>query len=142
MGKGLGGGIPVGATIVTQKVGSVIFKGLQTSTLGGNPLACVGVITMLEKLNDLQLSHISEMGSYFVQQLNTINSPNIIEVRGAGLMIGVQVKENRNGILKKLQEKKILAIPGGETVVRFIAPFIVEKKHIDETVTQLKNAVS
>ncbi|KKP61259.1 MAG: Acetylornithine aminotransferase, partial [Candidatus Roizmanbacteria bacterium GW2011_GWA2_34_18] len=56
-----------------------------------------------------------------------------------GLMIGVEVKEDRNGLLKKLQGEKILAIPAGDTVVRFLPPFIVEKKHVDLVVNVLKN---
>lgn len=142
LGKGLAGGIPVGATLVNQKVGSLIFKGLHTSTFGGNPLACVGVIATLNKINDGLLKYVTEIGAYFIKELRLIHSPAILDVRGQGLMIGVEVKDDRNGLLKKLQSEKILAIPAGDTVVRFLPPFIVEKKHIDETVRKFKQILA
>ncbi|MEK7177941.1 MAG: aspartate aminotransferase family protein [Patescibacteria group bacterium] len=138
LGKGLAGGIPVGATLVNQKIGNAIFKGLHTSTFGGNPLACAGVMATLNKIDNRLLKHVGEIGSYFIKELKTIKSSSILDVRGQGLMIGVEVKEDRNGLLKKLQGEKILAIPAGETVVRFLPPFIVEKKHIDLVVKTLK----
>lgn len=142
LGKGLAGGIPVGATLVNQKIGNAIFKGLHTSTFGGNPLACAGVMATLNKMDDQLLKHVTEMGTYFIKKLKSIKSPTILDVRGQGLMIGVDVKEDRNGLLKKLQGEKILAIPAGETVVRFLPPFIIEKKHIDETVDKLKQILT
>ncbi len=142
LGKGLAGGVPVGATLVNQKVGNAIFKGLHTSTFGGNPLACAGVIATLNKIDSQLLKHIIEMGSYFIKKLKSIKSSSIADVRGQGLMIGVEVKEDRNGLLKKLQGEKILAIPAGDMVVRFLPPFIVGKKHIDETVNKLRQILS
>jgi acetylornithine/LysW-gamma-L-lysine aminotransferase len=139
LGKGLAGGIPVGATLVNERVGQAVFKGLHTSTFGGNPLACAGVIATLNHLDQQLFEHVSEMGLYFMEQLKSIKSANILAVRGEGLMIGIDVKENRNNLLKKLQEEKILAIPAGETVVRFLPPYIVEKKHIDLVIKVLKN---
>ena len=82
------------------------------------------------------------MGSYFIKKLKSIKSSSIADVRGQGLMIGVEVKEDRNGLLKKLQGEKILAIPAGDMVVRFLPPFIVGKKHIDETVNKLRQILS
>ena len=139
LGKGLAGGIPVGATLVNQKVGSAIFKGLHTSTFGGNPLACAGVIATLNKIDNKLLEYVSEMGTYFISKLQSIKSPKMSAVRGQGLMIGVEAGDNRNVLLKKLQEEKIVAIPAGDTVVRFLPPFIVEKKHIDLVIDTLKN---
>lgn len=138
LGKGLAGGIPVGATIINDKVSAVIFKGLHTSTFGGNPLACAGVIATLDKIDNQLLKHVTEIGAYFLKKLKEIKSSSILDVRGQGLMIGVDVKDDRNGLLKKLQSEKILAIPAGDTVVRFLPPFIVEKKHIDLVIKILK----
>jgi acetylornithine/succinyldiaminopimelate/putrescine aminotransferase len=141
LGKGLAGGIPVGATLINQKIGNFIFKGLHTSTFGGNPLACAGIIATLNKIDGRLLKHVTEMGSYFLEKLKLIESSIILAVRGEGLMIGMEVKENRNNLLKKLQEEKILAIPAGETVIRFLPPFIIEKKHIDLVINVLKKIV-
>lgn len=137
LGKGLAGGIPVGATVVSEKVAVKIPKGIHTSTFGGNPLALRGVITVLKLLDDKMLSHVQKTGDYFISRLKEIKSENILEVRGKGLMIAVEVKENRNLILKKLQEKKILAIPAGDDAVRFLAPFIISKKEVDWVVSTL-----
>jgi len=141
LGKGLAGGIPMGATVINQKVGSAIFKGLHTSTFGGNPLACAGVIATLHKLTPQLLEHVDQVGIYFIEKLSSIKSPNIIAVRGRGLMIGVEVKENRNDYLKKLQQVKILAIPAGDTVIRFLPPYIISKKQIDLVVAELAKII-
>ena len=74
--------------------------------------------------------------NFHASGMGLIKSPIILAVRGSGLMIGVEVKENRNTLLKKLQELNILAIPAGDAVVRFLPPYIIEKKHIDETVSK------
>ena len=65
----------------------------------------------------------------------------IVEVRGKGLMIGVEVKEKRDCIIKELQKRKILAVPAGSSVVRFLPPYIVEKTQIDECVEKLEEVI-
>lgn len=143
LGKGLAGGIPVGAIIVTKEVAHAIPKHIHSSTFGGNPLACRGILTVLELLNDNQLRHIEEIGKYFIQQLSSLKSSQITAVRGKGLMIGLEVhKEVRNNILKMLQDAYVLAIPAGENVVRFLPPFIIEKDHIDLTVEILDRVLN
>ena len=87
------------------------------------------------------LKHVTDIGKYFIKELKSIKSSSILDVRGQGLMIGVEVKENRNVILKKLQEEKILAIPAGEMVVRFLPPYIIEKKHVDLVINVLKKVL-
>ncbi|MDO8609325.1 MAG: aspartate aminotransferase family protein [bacterium] len=139
LGKGLAGGMPIGATLITPKIAAKISRNIHTSTFGGNPLTAAGIITTLELLNDKQLEHVSQMGSYFMNQLKTISSPLIKEVRGKGLMIGVEIlNEKRNILLKKLQLEHILAIPAGENVLRFLPPYIIEKKEIDLVVKKLQ----
>ena len=141
LGKGLAGGIPVGATLINNKISAVIFKGLHTSTFGGNPLASAGIIATLNKINDQILKHVTEIGSYFIKELKKIKSSSILGVRGQGLMIGLDVKIDRNNLLKKLQGEKILAIPAGDTVVRFLPPLIIEKKHVDLVISVLKKVL-
>lgn len=129
LGKGLAGGLPVGATIVNSKVNQKISKSIHTSTFGGNPLVCAAVVTVLNLLDDQLLKHVTEIGNYFIEKLKTIKSDLIVDVRGQGLMIGVEVKDKRNEIMKKMQQNDILVIPAGENVVRFLPPYIIEKKH-------------
>jgi len=137
MGKGLAGGLPVGATLVSKEIAAKIPKQIHTSTFGGNPLACAGIVATLALLSEEMMVHVQEMGTYFMNQLKAINSPLIAEVRGQGLMIGLEMKDKRNEMLKELQINHILTIPAGENVVRFLPPFIIQKKHIDETITVL-----
>ncbi|MBI4973681.1 aspartate aminotransferase family protein [Candidatus Roizmanbacteria bacterium] len=141
LGKGLAGGIPVGATIFTQAVANKIPKNIHTSTFGGNPLACAGVIATLQHLNQPMLDNVRKMGRYFMSQLQKIKSSLIVEVRGKGLMIGVEVKDKRNEILKKMQEEGVLVIPAGENVVRFLPPYIITKEQVDRVFKIFKKVI-
>lgn len=138
LGKGLAGCIPVGATIINKRVRSSIYKHIHTSTFGGNPLACAGVLVTLSLLDKAQLDHNIKTGQYFLEKLSSLKSNLINEVRGLGLMIGLDVKDKRNEILKMLQDESILAIPAGDSVVRFLPPYIVTKKHIDTVIESLR----
>lgn len=137
LGKGLAGGLPVGATLVSKKISEKITKSVHTSTFGGNPLVCAGILATLELLEPEILTHIRKMGDYFLSRLKNIESDLIGDVRGKGLILGIEVRDKRDLILKALQKRKILAIPAGENVVRFLPPYIVEKKQIDEAVDVL-----
>lgn len=143
LGKGLAGGIPVGVTIVNHQIANAIPKHIHTSTFGGNPLVCAGVLTTLELLNNKSLEKILITGGYFLEKLLSLNSNIISQVRGTGLMLGLVIKENkRDRILKLLQENKILAIPSGDDVIRFLPPYILEKKHINFAIEKLKKIFS
>lgn len=134
LGKGLAGGMPVGATLVSPKVAAKIPRNSHTSTFGGNPLTCAGIIASLNLLDDVMLEHVRSVGEYFISELQSISSSYIKEVRGKGLMIGIDVGEKRNDILKKLQTEHILAIPAGESTVRFLPAFIIKKEQIDSVI--------
>ncbi len=138
LGKGLAGGIPVGATLVTTPIGEQIPRHIHTSTFGGNPLACAGIIATLELLNEPLLDHVVTMGTYFIHALKMISSPLISDVRGVGLMIGIELTSQRDEILKKMQKEQILAIPAGASVIRFLPPFLIQKREIDSAVATLK----
>ncbi len=139
LGKGLAGGLPIGATLVTKEIAEKIPRNIHTSTFGGNPLTCAGIITTLKLLDQKRLSYIQSTGTYFWKKLQTIKSDFVGEIRGKGLMIGLEIKSNkRNDVLRLLQQNGVLVIPAGETVVRFLAPYIVEKKHIDMVIKVLK----
>lgn len=139
LGKGLAGGMPVGATLVSAKVGAKIPRNSHTSTFGGNPLTCAGIIASLNLLDEPMLEHVRSVGEYCMSQLKSIQSPHIKEVRGAGLMIGIDVGEKRNDLLKQLQKEHILAIPAGESTIRFLPAFLIQKKEIDIAIESLKS---
>lgn len=130
LGKGLAGGIPVGATVVSGTVGKAIPKHIHTSTFGGNPLASAGVLVTLGLLTEAQLSRVRELGAHFTQALSTLRSDLITEIRGEGLMIGIAIKDKRNQLMKLLQERQILVIPAGEDVIRLLPPFVITEEDI------------
>jgi acetylornithine/LysW-gamma-L-lysine aminotransferase len=142
LGKGLACGIPVGATLVSREVGGRIPRSSHTSTFGGNPLAAAGILAALDLLDEAMAAHVRETGEHFRTGLQAIGSGEITAVRGRGLMIGAEVRARRDEILKRLQDEKILAIPAGESVVRFLPPYVIQKHHIDEALGKLAGILS
>lgn len=147
--KGLGGGIPVGATLITEELNKAIPKGIHTSTFGGNPISLAGVEATLDYINNSDiLENSKQIGEYFLNELNTLKSkyPEIIsEITGQGLMIGVQVTCNPIEIIKKLQIEKILAAPTSGDRFRFLPPLTIKKEHVDkviETLTQILQTIT
>lgn len=141
LGKGLAGGIPVGATLVSQSVGEKIPKGFQTSTFGGNPLACRGIVEILSLVDKNKMDQVTKLGEYFMDRLISINDQRVVEIRGQGLMIGVEVKGNRNQVLKDMQGQRVLVGPAGDQVVRFLPPYIVTKKQINQAVSVFEQSL-
>ena len=131
LGKGLAGGIPAGAVLVSPSVATSISRSIHTSTFGGNPLACAGINAVLGLLDEDRLRHVAETGAAMLEGLRSLPSPPLIAVRGEGLMIGVDIDEARTTILRRLQEEGILAIPAGERTVRFLPPYLLEREHTD-----------
>ena len=143
LGKGLAGGLPVGATLVSEKVAQSVPRHMHTSTFGGNPLACAGVIATLNLLDEKLMARVAEVGRYFGEELAALRSGLISEIRGRGLMFGLTIKDNkRDKVLQLLQKERILAIPAGDDVVRLLPPLILEKKHVDLGVGALKKVLS
>lgn len=141
MAKGIGGGIPVGVTMVTNEVNSKIPKGIQTSTFGGNPLSMAGVSQMVNIFVDQPdiLKRCREVGIYFKEQLSSIDSSYINEVRGEGLMLGIEMKKGAIDLIKYLQSVNILAAPSSSETVRFLPPIIIDKTHVDIVVEAITN---
>jgi len=138
LGKGLGGGIPIGATLVSPEIAAKIPRSSHTSTFGGNPLAAAGLLATLELLDETRLVHVREIGKYFLEGLQTLGSEFIVQVRGKGLMLGLEVASGRDEFLKELQREKILAIPAADLVVRFLPPYIIERSHVDEALAKIE----
>ena len=135
MAKSMGGGLPIGATGMSQEVASRLFKLAHSSTFGGNPLACAAAnaaIGYLEKFELPQRAH--KLGTQFMQRLRSIGSPRIREVRGLGLMVGVELKEKSGPYILKLMERGVLALAAGPTVIRFLPPLVIEEEDLDRVV--------
>ena len=137
LGKGLAGGVPVGATVVTKDVAGRLPRGSHSSTFGGSPLAMAGVLAVLEALDDVMLSRVASLGERFLAALRGLSHDLIAEVRGRGLMIGVEVRERRDETLRGLQRRRVLAIPAGGNVVRFLPPYTIGEEHVGRAVETL-----
>ncbi|MEW5901908.1 MAG: aminotransferase class III-fold pyridoxal phosphate-dependent enzyme, partial [Acidobacteriota bacterium] len=145
LGKGLAGGIPAGATLVSERVAQRIPRSSHTSTCGGNPLAAAGILTVLRLLDGERLNHVAAIGAYFKAGLERIvgrRSPFTVKAKGRGLMIGLEVSERRDDVLKELQKRKVLAIPAGINVVRFLPAYILEQEHVDLALERIEEALS
>lgn len=138
LGKALAGGVPMGATGITQTVADALKPGLHGSTFGGNPLACAASLAMFDIIESEKLvENASAMGAYFQERLSEINSPLIREVRGLGLLIGVDMRVRVTPILQSLMEQGFLVLNAGGTVLRFLPPLTVTSSEIDRVVLAL-----
>lgn len=138
--KSLGGGFPIGACIMSNEV--EIIKYSHGSTFGGNPLACAAALASIDFILKENLPKRAEKrGKYFIDLLNDINSSKIREVRGLGLMIGIELKHKAGKYLNKLLENGIIAIPSGSNIIRFLPPLVIEKEKIDFVVDTLKDVL-
>ena len=133
--KGIGGGFPIGAVLMTKKVAKSMSPGSHGSTFGGNPNACaVGLEVMKQIFKKGFLKNVKVNSKYFYQELKKIQIqfPNIIkDVRGRGLLIGLQLYKDQSKFIEKLQNKNLLTIKAAENVVRILPPLNVKKNEID-----------
>jgi len=135
--KAMGGGFPVGAAIMREEI--KLNKGLHGSTFGGNPLACAAALATIEYIQKHDLpKKAAENGAYFLQRLKEFEGrENVRETRGLGLMLALQLKAKSGPYLLKLIEKGILALPAGNTVIRFLPPLEITKAEIDQVIVAL-----
>ena len=140
--KGIGGGFPLGACLVTKKVSAGMTPGTHGSTFGGNPLAmAVGNAVLDVILKKDFLSNVEKKGKYFDQRLNEIKNkfPKIIgEIRGLGLIKGLKMLVDNVEFIQKLMENKMLAIKAEENVIRLFPPLIVNNNELDEAITKIE----
>ena len=135
--KSLAGGIPMGAVLCSERI-SVPVKS-HTSTFGGNPTACAAALATLKVIESEGLvENAKTMGAYFFDQLGQIESPRIREVRGLGLMIGIELKEKAGPYVQQLMEKGVIVLLAGATVIRLLPPLVISREEIDTVVTALR----
>ncbi len=140
--KGLGGGLPIGAALAKEEIAQCFSKGDHASTFGGNPVACACANAVLDEIENKDiLKNVKENGKYLIEKLKEINCPNIKNIRGLGLMIGVEFDFEINSIIQKCLDKGLLIIGAGKNVIRFVPPLIINKKEIDEGIEILKNCL-
>jgi len=140
--KSLAGGVPMGAVLIGQSVKN-LTPGVHGTTFGGNPLSCSAAIAALDVIEDEDLPRQALVkGAYLMDKLREINAPNIREVRGLGLMIGIEMKQKVAPYLKALQEKKIIALNAGMTVLRLLPPLVISYEQIDHLVDALTEVLT
>jgi acetylornithine/N-succinyldiaminopimelate aminotransferase len=142
--KPLAAGLPLGAILTTNRVATAIHPGMHGTTFGGGPLACAVAIQFLRLMEKL-LPHVRAMGEYFRAQLEWLKAKHgcVREVRGMGLMLGMDLKSGAAAkqVVNQLMQRGVLINRTNETVLRFLPPYIIEKKHIDQVIRELDAAL-
>lgn len=140
--KSLAGGIPMGAVLLGPAVRN-LGPGLHGSTFGGNPLSCAAAVAALTAIEEENLpQQAAEKGAYLMQKLRALNLPVIREVRGLGLMVGIELKQKVAPYIKALQEKRIIALNAGLTVIRLLPPLVITYEQLDAVVDALAEVLA
>ena len=140
--KSLAGGVPMGAVLIGANIKNLV-PGVHGSTFGGNPLSCAAANAALDVILGEDLpGQAAAKGAYLMEKLKKIESPNIREVRGIGLMIGIEMKQKVAPYIKTLQEKKIIALNAGMTVIRLLPPLVITYEQIDHLVEVLTEVLT
>ncbi len=142
MAKGIAGGVPMGAIGIDRRVGE-IEKQSHTSTFGGNPLACAAAVAAIDVLTGEDLPRrAAETGAYFTRRLREIASPRIREIRGLGLMIGIEMKDKAGPVAQALMQEGVLTLLAGTTVLRFLPPLVISREQVDRVVESLTRVLA
>lgn len=139
--KALGCGIPVGA-IGTRGIASKVFKpGDHGTTYGSNPLAAAAIVAVFEAYQKYDiLNHVNKIAIYLDHQLEDLARKKkvIKQIRGLGLMKGIELFDTANHYIEKLQELGIIVIPSGNNVIRLLPPLVIKEEHVDMLIQALK----
>ena len=141
--KGLGAGLPIGGFLCNKKLSETFNPGDHGTTFGGNPVSCAGALVVLDKISAKEtLTEIEEKGEYLISLLKNINSPLIKEIRGKGLMIGIEIEGNSLEIQKEALEKGLLILTAGKNVLRLLPPLVISKEEIKKGAEILKQCLN
>ena len=140
--KPIANGLPMGAMLCTDEAARAISPGMHGTTFGGGPLACAVAIAVIDTMKQQKLlAHVREVGGYFKQQLEALKKKHdsILEVRGMGLMLGIELDsaELAKRAAAEMMAQRIIINRTSETVLRFLPPFVLERKHVDQAVAAL-----
>jgi acetylornithine/LysW-gamma-L-lysine aminotransferase len=140
--KSIAGGMPMGAIAFSRKAGD-LAKRSHSTTFGGNPLACAAAIAAIGEIRRLDLArNARERGARLMEGLRAIRSDRIREVRGLGLLVGVELKENAARALRALQDEGVLALGAGPTVVRFLPPLVISQEQIERVLAASRKVLA
>lgn len=142
LGKGLAGGVPMGAVLLGPLV-TGLSPGVHGSTFGGNPLACAAATATIDCLQAQGLPQRSaRLGGWLLEELRQLESPRIREVRGLGLMVGIELRERVQPYLVALQERGVLALPAGPTVLRLLPPLVIEREELERVISAIRSVLA
>ena len=137
--KALANGFPIGLTMCTEAISEAIPAGAHGTTFGASPLACRAAIVTLRALRERDLYvRSAALGTELLERLAGLGSPKVRQVRGRGMMIGVELKERVTPTLRALQENGVLVLPAGPTTVRLLPPLIWERQQVDELIAAVE----
>ena len=141
--KALANGFPIGLTMSTEAISAAIPSGAHGTTFGASPLACRAAIVTLRALRERDLyARSAALGAELMNRLNALGSPKVRQVRGRGMMIGVELKERVTPTLRALQERGVLVLPAGPTTFRLLPPLIWEQQQVDEFMEVARSALT
>jgi acetylornithine/LysW-gamma-L-lysine aminotransferase len=142
LGKGLAGGLPMGAVCWRESLGTIPASS-HGSTFGGNPLACAAAIASLTALRDENLpERAAETGAWLLDELRALNHSQVREVRGLGLIVGLELRGRVTPALKRLQEHGVLALPAGLNVLRLLPPLIITREELRRVIDAVNEALN
>lgn len=142
LGKGIAGGVPMGAVLWRGDLG-MIPAGTHGSTFGGNPLSCSAAIAALSALRDENLpARSAQLGAWLMDELRALNLPAVREVRGRGLIVGMELRGRVTPVLQALTERGILALPAGKTVLRLLPPLIIEQSELERAISAIREVLT
>ena len=145
MAKAIGNGVPVGAFAMTEQVAEYsLVPGDHGTTYGGNPLVCAAVDTVLKIVEEERiLEHVQEVSAYLEEKLDNLVKTNeaVTERRGMGLMQGLVLNKPVGDVIKKAMEQGLIVISASGNVLRLVPPLVIEKKHVDEMIEKLNDAL-
>ena len=138
MAKGIGGGVPMGGILATEEIASAFVPGDHGTTFGGGPLVAAAANAVLDVIvEDDLLAHVREVGDYFISELKKLDKEIIADVRGCGLMVGLELTKPGGEYVDKLREAGFLINCTADKVLRFVPPLIITKSEIDEFIKAL-----
>ena len=139
--KGLGGGLPIGACLCTERLGAVMGAGMHGSTFGGNPVACAGALAVLKKITKPGfLEQVAQKGDYLREKLAAMDG--IEEVRGIGMMLGARLKaDNAKAVATACVENGLLVLTA-KNMLRFLPPLTITQEELDKGLAILQETIS
>ena len=136
--KGLGGGLPIGACMLGEKVKDTLTPGSHGSTFGGNPVVCAGAYNIISRIDDELLANVKKQSEYIINELSS--AEGIKSVSGMGLMLGLETEKDAKEVVKKCREMGVLVLTA-KTKVRLLPPLNIDDETLRKAVAIIKEAV-